>query len=294
MKNKISYLILFLAALLMCGTFPAAASAVCVPSTEICNGLDDDCDGAIDEGNDADADGISDICDNCINIPNPDQAESDGAVPGMRAYWKFEEGQGFVGYDTVKLNDGTIYNATWGTGQINGALWFKGAQRSDVTIVDNSGNLSITGKKMSIEVWVYGEDTLDHYAPEWATIGIKSSYGCEKWVKINNVWTCIDTDGDGNNYHWYDDGYGLYYQPQYGTNSSHMAFFINHYDNNKGYNASFAKNAWSHIVGTYDGDLTDGKNIKVYVNGVEGMSGSYTENIVNAWVRGGPFEISGT
>jgi hypothetical protein len=290
MKNKTGYLfVLVLSVVAMCFISPAAVMGACVPVAEICNGVDDNCNGLIDDGTDTDGDSISDICDNCKTISNEDQAESDGAVPGMRAYWKFEEGLGFAAYETVQLNNGTIYNATWGTGVVSKALWFKGATRSDVTIVDSSGNMSIAGKNISIEVWVYADDSVDHYAPEWATLGIKSSYGCEKWVQISGVWTCIDTDGDGNNYHWYDDGYGLYYQPKVGTDTNYMAFFINHYNDNKGYNASFTKGAWHHVVGTYDGSY-----IRVYVDGAEGVSYPYTADIVNAWVHGGRFEISGT
>lgn len=72
---------------------------------ELCNGRDDDCDGATDEGYDADGDGIADcvdvcpfvsdpfqgdidgdgvgdFCDNCFNVPNPSQADCDGNTLG--------------------------------------------------------------------------------------------------------------------------------------------------------------------------------------------------------------------
>ncbi len=48
---------------------------------ELCNGLDDDCDQAIDEdafGVDVDHDGVANLCDNCIRIPNPEQRDEDG------------------------------------------------------------------------------------------------------------------------------------------------------------------------------------------------------------------------
>ncbi len=48
-------------------------------ATEICNGIDDDCDGLIDEGfTDTDNDGVTDCVDNCQVIPNPDQTDTDG------------------------------------------------------------------------------------------------------------------------------------------------------------------------------------------------------------------------
>lgn len=59
-------------------TFPridvwAALDSICIPAEEVCNGLDDDCDGITDEGCDNDTDGIEDPFDNCPTIVNTEQ-----------------------------------------------------------------------------------------------------------------------------------------------------------------------------------------------------------------------------
>lgn len=54
------------------GVHPGAA--------EVCDGLDNDCDGVVDEGAagaDTDGDGVPDACDNCPLVPNPAQEDRD-------------------------------------------------------------------------------------------------------------------------------------------------------------------------------------------------------------------------
>ena len=55
-------------------------SAINPAATEQCNSIDDDCDDLTDEdelGEDTDADGVHNLCDNCREAVNPDQADTD-------------------------------------------------------------------------------------------------------------------------------------------------------------------------------------------------------------------------
>ena len=67
-----------------CGLGECGSTGVCaggvdtclpgLPGAEICDGLDNDCNGVVDDG-DADGDGVGDCADNCTLVANPGEAE---------------------------------------------------------------------------------------------------------------------------------------------------------------------------------------------------------------------------
>jgi hypothetical protein len=82
-------------------------------------------------------------CNLTISDPNafnnPQVVSVNLHVGGIISWWKFDEGNGTIAYDSKGSNDGTITGATWTTGQINGALSFDGD--SDYVLVGDKDNL---------------------------------------------------------------------------------------------------------------------------------------------------------
>jgi hypothetical protein len=78
---------------------------------------------------------------------------ANAAEPNLVAHWKFDEGSGGTAYDSAGDNDGTIYGATWTTGQIDGALDFDGS--NDYVDVADSASLSFTNPGLTITARVY-------------------------------------------------------------------------------------------------------------------------------------------
>jgi hypothetical protein len=86
---------------------------------------------------------------------------------GLVSWWQFDEGEGATAYDSVGTNHGTIYGATWTTGQINSALDFDGVD--DYVGVSDDDSLDFGGNQdFTIEFWfrapaTISSGTLEHF-----------------------------------------------------------------------------------------------------------------------------------
>ncbi|WP_455391920.1 LamG-like jellyroll fold domain-containing protein [[Eubacterium] cellulosolvens] len=84
-------------------------------------------------------------------IPEPFSVDSN--TVGL---WHFDEGSGGTVYDeTSNNNDGTVYGATWTSGQFNDALRFDGGGSQRVDVPDDN-SLDLTNV-FTIEAWVFRE-----------------------------------------------------------------------------------------------------------------------------------------
>ncbi|MHC4500253.1 MAG: LamG domain-containing protein [Planctomycetota bacterium] len=73
-------------------------------------------------------------------------------VRGLVAWWKFDERDGTIAYDSAGNNHGTTHGAAWANGRIGGALDFDGG--NDYVSVPHDAGLNITGD-ITISAWVY-------------------------------------------------------------------------------------------------------------------------------------------
>jgi len=102
-------------------TFEAECNETSRGEVEVCDGKDNDCDNAIDEGlegagcSDKDDDTIPDSLDNCVDIPNTDQVDSDGDGDGDACDVVAQGGAcagGSAGVDYLLLALGVVVIAT--------------------------------------------------------------------------------------------------------------------------------------------------------------------------------------
>jgi hypothetical protein len=133
-------------------------------------------------------------------------------------WWKFDEGTGTIAYDSAGDDDGTIYGATWTTGQIDGALSFDGVN----DYVDcgsgpsNYDNITVSAwMKTSTEGILVSNRYGSYSYGTWYTLSsmdieLGDSVGYQHWnfntPTLDGVWHHIVYTKDGINHAVYVDG----------------------------------------------------------------------------------------
>lgn len=154
--------------------------------------------------------------------------------------WSFDEGAGAVAQDgSENAFDGKIVGAKWATGKYGKGLDFNGDGDHVFVAFDEKQNV----KKLTIAAWVHPKG----WNPELNAIAQKWDDGANKRQYLLTCYKEKDW--------WYASGTGKSWPATGG-------------------NEIFPKNAWTHVVGTYDG-----KDLKTYVNGVLGGSLPMAEGI---------------
>ena len=135
------------------------------------------------------------------------------APGGMVSYWKFDDGSGTTAADSYGTNLGTVYGATWTTGQVGGALEFDGVD-DYVEILDDD---SLDVNTLTLEAWIK-PDTLgvNFIMSKFGAVGEKSF---EIYIDVNDK------------FHFTLPGCNAY-----GISTS-----------------TIEANIWTHVVATYDG-----------------------------------------
>ena len=167
-------------------------------------------------------------------------------LEGLISYWKFDEDQGSIAYDSAGDNHGTIHGAQRTAGQVNGALSFDG-EDDYVALPDNSP-IWLPQFNFSFTAWVYFERESISLLSEGEVI-LDLNFGDSS-----------DTANElGYNIHRSGESRRLYFQMTTTTNS----------DENLYSNEVLAANRWYHLVAVREGGTQ-----AIYVNGF--LDGSRT------------------
>ena len=178
-------------------------------------------------------------------------------IPDIVSYWRFDEGEGGIAYDSVGENHGTIQGANWTNGVLDGALEFN----SNYVSVPDSPSIRIE-RDITIEAWVYPYAMTSPEQGNWAFIAAK-----EKWEA--GVTTA---------------SYGLFAQMHWQPG---FHFLVLTSEGEKVIRTDPGKEypvKWYHIAGVYDGS-----EIRLYMDGEFQVSIPHSGNII---YNNQPFYIS--
>jgi len=183
-------------------------------------------------------------------------------VPSLVAHWKFDECQGTIAYDSVGTNHGTIYGATWTTGQVGCALSFDGVD-DYVNVADNDDSLDIDNY-ITITAWVKLNDLGDYYfiAGKQPTGTSRENY------PGNYIFRTAPSDGN------------LHFHHQTGTGDHEYSRYSS--------TSGIGPGAWHHVSVT----LVEGGNVNFYIDGSpagtlpqEGVFGLFNDEPVRIGTR---------
>ncbi len=158
------------------------------------------------------------------------------------SWWKFDEGNGNIAYDSVGTNHGIVYGATWTTGKIDGALSFDG-----------------------LNDYVDMADTVKNY--------LETNYSFSAWIKTNT----ISLNKIISAYRHSIDGNPVLFQiTQFNENIGFTVRDNSHNTAHADYTNALTTNTWCHIAG-----VREGNTVNIYVNGDSGIPGSEILGAIN-------------
>jgi len=167
-------------------------------------------------------------------------------LEGLIAYWKFDEDQGSIAYDSAGDNHGTIHGAQPTTGQVNGALSFDG--EDDYVALPDNNPIWLPQFNFSCSAWVYFERESTTLLSEGEVI-LDLNHG-DSSDTANELGYIIQRRGESRR---------LYFKMTTTTNSDEDLYS----------NEVLAANRWYHIVAVREGGTQ-----AIYVNGL--LDGSRT------------------
>jgi len=160
-------------------------------------------------------------------------------LPPPVSHWKFDEGSGTTAYDSVGANDGTVYGATWTTGQIKGALSFDGVD-DYVNVIDCDNSLDIEDD-ITIAAWVkldyFNRHDHDFFVGKQPTGTSRTNYPGNYIFRTTPL-----------------NGY-IHFHHQTGTGDNEISKYSSTY--------GIAAGEWQHVSVT----LVEGGNVNFYIDG---------------------------